>query len=114
MNVKHILTITMLSTILPMAHHDAHAEKYHLDYSIKKDIKPSIITVKKGEKVQIEIMPEESASGCMSAIKIPGLWNQAEPLIKGKKIIMQFTPDKPGQYPITCDMNVRRGTLIVH
>lgn len=33
--------------------------------------------------------------------------------IKGKKIIMEFTPQKPGTYKITCAMGVPRGVINV-
>lgn len=33
--------------------------------------------------------------------------------IKGKKIIMEITPQKPGTYKITCAMGVPRGVINV-
>ena len=49
----------------------------------------------------------------MSEIMIPGLWDKPQPLVQGKKIVMEFTPKKPGAYNITCAMGVVRGVINV-
>ena len=57
---------------------------------------------------------KDSGQGCGYAIKIPGLYNNAEPLTAGKTITMEFTPTTPGSYDITCGMNmIRFGSIIV-
>jgi plastocyanin domain-containing protein len=82
-------------------------------YTNAKDISPNTFTVESGQKVRLEINPTDSGSGCMSAIMIPGLWDKPEPLVKGKKIVMEFTPKHPGAYKITCAMGVQRGVINV-
>lgn len=82
-------------------------------YTTAKDIAPSTFTVAAGQKVRLVVNPTDTGSGCMSAIKIPGLWEKPEPLVKGKKIIMEFTPKRPGTYKITCAMGVSRGVINV-
>lgn len=82
-------------------------------YTQKNDIIPSTITVKVNEPVRLEINPLDSASGCMSTIMIPGLYNKAIRIIKDESIVMEFTPTKIGTYPITCAMGVKRGELVV-
>jgi plastocyanin domain-containing protein len=91
----------------------ADSESFSVGYTKAHDIAPNTFTVKKGEKVHIEINPSDTATGCMSEIMIPGLWDKPQPLVKGKKIVMEFTPQKPGAYKITCAMGVPRGVINV-
>ncbi|MEI6847391.1 MAG: cupredoxin domain-containing protein [Chlorobiaceae bacterium] len=82
-------------------------------YTSAKDIAPKSFTVETGQKVRFEVDPMDTGSGCMSAIMIPGLWDKPEPLVKGKKIVMEFTPKHPGSYRITCAMGIQRGVINV-
>lgn len=82
-------------------------------YSTATDISPNSLTLKKDQTVKIEITVNDSAYGCMSTIMIPGLFNRAQTLTKGETIVMEFTPDKIGDYPITCAMGIKRGTINV-
>jgi plastocyanin domain-containing protein len=82
-------------------------------YTKSRDIAPNNFTVETGQKVRFEVNPTDTGSGCMSAIMIPGLWDKPEPLVKGKKIVMEFTPKHPGSYKITCAMGVQRGVINV-
>ncbi len=82
-------------------------------FTLKGDINPNNFTVKAGDKVRLEIDVQDNGSGCMSTIMIPGLYNRAVTLVKGQTIVMEFTPKTKGEYPITCAMGVKRGTLIV-
>ncbi len=91
----------------------APARTFSVTYSDEKDISPQAFAVKRGEKVRIEVNPLDTAFGCMSTIMIPGLWERAEPIVRGKRIVMEFTPQRPGIYPITCAMGVPRGVINV-
>lgn len=92
----------------------AEGEKtFSINYTKSKDIAPNSFTVKAGEKVRLEINPTDTASGCMSDIMIPGLVEKPQPLVKGKMVVMEFTPQKTGTYKITCAMGVQRGVLHV-
>jgi len=82
-------------------------------YSNSKNMAPNTFTVKAGERVRIEVNPLDTATGCMNTIMVPGLWDKPEPIIKGKKIVMEFTPQRPGSYKITCAMRVNRGVIVV-
>jgi len=84
-----------------------------LTYSQLTDITPNSFTLKVSQPVRIEITANDDGSGCMSTVMIPNLYNKPQPLIKGQKIIMEFTPDKVGTYQITCAMGVPRGTINV-
>ncbi|MEI8185415.1 MAG: cupredoxin domain-containing protein [Chlorobiaceae bacterium] len=82
-------------------------------YSNSKKIAPNTFTVKTGERVRLEVQPLDTATGCMNTIMVPGLWDKPEPIIKGKKIVMEFTPLHPGSYKITCAMGVNQGVINV-
>lgn len=69
--------------------------------------------LKAGEQVRFIVDPKDNGSGCMNAILIPGLWNQAQYLSKGRPIVMQFTPRKRGTYQITCAMGMPWGSITV-
>jgi len=49
----------------------------------------------------------------MNAIMVPGLWNRAEYLVKGKSVVLEFTPSKQGAYQITCAMGMPWGVINV-
>ena len=112
--------VTIVATTLfslaapPFSFSSAVAKTFTVNYTKATDITPKAFTVKTGEKVRLEVNASETGSGCMSSIMVPGLWNQAQPLVKGKKIVMEFTPQKPGAYKITCAMGVPRGVINVH
>jgi len=113
MKMKRILLLTIALFALASPFAVANAGNFSVGYTNAHDIVPKSFTVKKAEKVHIEINPTDTATGCMSDIMIPGLWDKPQPLVKGKKIVMEFTPQKPGAYKITCAMGVVRGVINV-
>ena len=82
-------------------------------YSLKNDIVPNSFTVEAGRPVRFEIKALDTAYGCMNTILIQGLWNKPIRIVKGQDIVMEFIPNKPGNYVIACAMGVPRGTVIV-
>lgn len=101
------------SGVCPIEDLSAETQIIKADYTLDNDIVPSEFTVKAGAPVRFEVNSLDNGSGCMSTIMIPGLYNKPIYLAKGKLIVMEFTPKKPGTYPITCAMGVSRGILIV-
>jgi sulfite exporter TauE/SafE len=69
--------------------------------------------IRRGEKVRFIIDARDNGAGCMNSIMVPGLWNRAEYLVKGKPVVLEFTPTKPGTYPITCAMGMSWGVINV-
>ena len=109
-----VLAATLLSLSAPTPCDAAIVAKtFTVGYTKANDISQKSFTVKTGEKVRLEVIPTETGSGCMSSIMVPGLWNKPQPLVKGKKIIMEFTPQKTGAYKITCAMGLPRGVINV-
>ncbi|HZJ41047.1 MAG TPA: sulfite exporter TauE/SafE family protein [Candidatus Saccharimonadales bacterium] len=83
-------------------------------YTASKYLSPSAFKVKAGTKVRLEIDVRDNGSGCGYDMTIPGLYSRSEPLKAGVPISMEFTPQTPGSYNITCGMNmIRFGSIIV-
>ncbi|MEK7598280.1 MAG: sulfite exporter TauE/SafE family protein [Patescibacteria group bacterium] len=78
-----------------------------------EDITPNVFRVKAGMPVRFEVDARDDGQGCMSTIMVPGLYNTPQILDKGSKIVMEFTPRKPGSYNITCAMGLPRGVITV-
>jgi sulfite exporter TauE/SafE/copper chaperone CopZ len=97
----------------PAAANAASGKEVRTIYTNAADIVPANFVLKRGEKVRFVVDSRDTASGCMSTIMVPGLWNRPEDLVRGKTIVMEFTPIKPGNYQITCAMGVPRGTITV-
>ena len=109
-----VVTATLLSLSAQVPSVAAIAVKnFTVGYTKANDISQKSFAVKTGEKVRLEVNPTETGSGCMSSIMVPGLWNKPQPLVKGKKIVMEFTPQKPGTYKKTCAMGLQRGVINV-
>jgi len=83
------------------------------EFTLSKDIVPNSFEVKKGIPVRFEIDVKESGQGCMSSLMVPGLYDTAQYLAGGKKMVLAFTPEKTGDYDITCAMGVPRGVIKV-
>lgn len=82
-------------------------------FTVNSDIEPNTFAVKAGEPVEYDIDVREDGAGCMYAIMIPELYNEPVVLEAGKKIVMRFTPQEKGDYPITCGMGMIRGLIKV-
>lgn len=82
-------------------------------YTLSKDIQPNDFKVKSGQPVRFEVAVKEDGVGCMSQIEIQGLYEKPQLLEEGKTLVMEFTPQTPGDYLITCPMGVVRGWLKV-
>lgn len=101
------------SVLTPPAKAQGDIQEINSVFTVQDDIQPNTFTVKAGEPVRYTVRSEEDGLGCMSNIKIPGLYEEAQFLLAGQDVIMEFTPQEKGQYPITCDMGMQRGLLIV-
>ncbi len=77
------------------------------------DMEPYNFVVKANQPVRMEVLAHTDGVGCMSTIMIPGLVNTPQIFQKDKTVTMKFTPKKPGTYPITCAMGVKRGEMRV-
>ncbi len=92
---------------------DDNVQVIKAEYTLAKDISPNRFEVKKGVPVRFEVDVKESGQGCMSSLKVSGLYDKAQYLEGGKKMILSFTPEKEGEYNIACAMGVPRGVIKV-
>lgn len=99
------------TTTSPVVNNDEQVIK--ASYTLAQDISPNKFEVKKGVPVRFEIDVKESGRGCMSSLMVPGLYNSAQYLEGGKKMVLTFTPQVAGDYNITCAMGVPRGVIKV-
>ncbi len=91
----------------------SEAKLISVTYTKAQDISPKSFNLQAGQKVRMEVNSQDTGSGCMKDIKIAGLWEKPEALVKGKKVVMEFTPLRAGSYKITCSMGVPRGVITV-
>lgn len=75
------------------------------------DISPSAFEVAVNKPVRFEVEAKDTGYGCMSTILVQGLFKKPQPLVKGRTVVMEFTPKKTGTYQIICAMGVPRGTI---
>jgi heme/copper-type cytochrome/quinol oxidase subunit 2 len=116
MNIKHFfiaLTLASAPIYSEVASAAPPPATFILNSDAAGDISQKNFSVAVGQKVRLQVNPKETATGCMSDIMIPGLWNKPQLLVKGRPVVMEFTPTRAGTYKITCSMSVSRGTITV-
>lgn len=79
--------------------------------TVKGGYTPDVIVVQKGRPVRLTFTRQES-SACSEKVLFPD-FNQNANLPEGEQVILEFTPDKAGEYGFQCQMGMLRGKLIV-
>lgn len=79
--------------------------------TVKGGYTPDIIVVKVGQPLRMHFTRQESAS-CSEMVLFPD-FNKNAKLPEGQEVLVEFTPDKPGEYGFQCQMGMLRGKLIV-
>jgi plastocyanin domain-containing protein len=79
--------------------------------TVKGGYTPDVIVVQKGRPVRLTFTRHESAA-CSEKVLFPD-FNQSALLPEGEQVVLEFTPDKPGEYGFQCQMGMLRGKLIV-
>ena len=82
-----------------------------IDVMVKGGYSPDVIAVKRGVPVRLNFYRDETSS-CSEQV-ILGDFGIARDLPAYKTTAVEFTPDKPGEFPFTCGMNMLHGKLIV-
>jgi plastocyanin domain-containing protein len=72
---------------------------------------PSVIEVRAGQPVRLVFRREEVA-GCSDTVLLPA-WGIAQRLPAHQDTVVEFTPQRPGEYEFTCGMHMLRGTIVV-
>ena len=79
--------------------------------TVKGGYTPDIIVVKAGQPVRMRFTRQESAS-CSEMVLFPD-FNKSAKLPEGQEVVVELTPEKPGEYGFQCQMGMLRGKLIV-
>ncbi len=79
--------------------------------TVKGGYTPDIIVVKVGQPLRMHFTRQESSS-CSEEVLFPD-FNQSAKLPEGQEVLVEFTPDKPGEFGFQCRMGMLRGKLIV-
>ena len=79
--------------------------------TVKGGYTPDIIVVKAGQLLRMRFTRQESST-CSEMVLFPD-FNQSAKLPEGQEVLVEFTPDKPGEYGFQCQMGLLRGKLIV-
>jgi len=76
-------------------------------------ISPTKFSAKVGQPYTLEVVAKDDGVGCMSTILIPSLADTPRLIKKGETLRLSFIAKSPGEYPITCAMGVKFGTITV-
>ena len=82
-----------------------------IDVTVKGGYSPDVIAVKRGVPVRLNFYRDETSS-CSEQV-ILGDFGIARDLPAFKTTPVEFTPEKPGEFPFTCGMNMLHGKLVV-
>lgn len=72
---------------------------------------PDRVVVKAGQPVRLNFFRQDPSS-CLEKVILPD-FHIAKDLDLDRVTPVEFTPQKPGEYPFTCGMNMARGVLEV-
>ncbi len=81
------------------------------DIIVDGGYKPSIIKIKKGQKTTISILRKDPNT-CLEEFILPD-FKISKYLPLNEKVEIEITPDKSGEFPFHCGMNMFRGKVIV-
>ena len=82
-----------------------------IDVTVKGGYSPDVIVVDRGRPVRLNFRREETSS-CSEQVVL-GDFGIARDLPAIKTTPVEFTPEKSGEFPFTCGMNMLHGKLIV-
>jgi len=78
---------------------------------VKGGYTPDLLVVQAGKPVRLKFNRQESAV-CSEMVLFPDFGKNAK-LPEGETVVIEFTPQKPGEYEFSCQMGMIRGKLIV-
>ena len=79
--------------------------------TVKGGYSPDVIVVKRGRPVRLDFYRDETSS-CSEQVVL-GDFGIARDLPAFKTTVVESTPEKSGEFPFTCGMNMLHGKLIV-
>ena len=78
---------------------------------VKGGYTPDVIVVQHGKPVRLNFRREESAA--CSEMVIFGDFGKSAHLPEGQIVPVELMPERPGEYPFSCQMGMLRGRLVV-
>lgn len=78
--------------------------------TVKGGYTPDVIIVKAGRPVRLTFLRKES-SPCSERVVFKD-FEVSKMLPQGRKVPVELTPEKPGEYPFSCQMGMYRGRLV--
>ncbi len=82
-----------------------------INVTVKGGYSPDLIIVKQGTPVRLNFYRDETSS-CSEQV-VFGDFGIARDLPAFKTTVIEFTPEKTGEFTFACGMNMMRGKLIV-
>jgi plastocyanin domain-containing protein len=82
-----------------------------IEIVVRGGYSPDRIEVRQGQPVRLTFLRQES-NPCTEEV-IFGDFGVARRLPEGERVIVEFTPDRVGEFPFHCSMNMVRGMLVV-
>ncbi|PSB31900.1 cupredoxin domain-containing protein [Stenomitos frigidus] len=82
-----------------------------LTITVDGGYEPSQVVVSVGQPVRLNFFRKDPSS-CLETVVLPA-FHIAQNLSLNQVTTVEFTPEKPGQYPFTCGMNMFRGVVEV-
>ncbi len=82
-----------------------------IDITVKSGYSPDVIVVRSGVPVRLNFYRDETSS-CSEQVILSD-FGIARDLPAFKTTAVEFTPNKPGEFPFTCGMNMLHGKLVV-
>lgn len=74
--------------------------------TVRGGYSPDIIVVKAGQPVRLHFSRQESSS-CSEMVLFPDFDKSAQ-LPEGQEVVVELTPEKPGEYGFQCQMSTLR------
>ena len=78
---------------------------------VKGRYDPDTIVAKAGQPLRLVFRREESAA--CSEIVVFDAFGKSAHLPEGEEVAIELTPEKPGEYPVSCAMGMLRGRLVI-
>ncbi len=82
-----------------------------IDVLVDGGYKPSVIKIKRGQKTTISLLRKDTNS-CLEEFILPD-FKISKYLPVGKKVDIEITPTKSGEFSFHCGMNMFHGKVIV-
>ncbi|MEK7824610.1 MAG: cupredoxin domain-containing protein [Candidatus Eisenbacteria bacterium] len=79
--------------------------------AVRGGYQPPVIEVRAGRPVRL-VFRREEVDGCSDTVLLPE-WGIVQRLPAHQDTVVEFTPEKPGEFAFTCGMRMLRGKVVV-